>query len=255
MSFNFEEIGEPIAKIVGGIKDKEKLYLAPPSDIKNVKNPIYEIKLDKGATFQPIPKKNVVEKLYVSAPSGSGKSYYSGQWIEQFNKMFRKQQVYLFSPIPEDKALDRNNIIRVDMDEHLIMNPITVEDLEDSLVVFDDCESIKDKKMLGYIGWLRDSILETGRHFNVRMIWISHLISNYSSTRRLLNESTSVTVFPRSGSGVYQIKKFLQNQCGLEKKEISKFLKQDSRWVSIYRSYPQYVISQNTCYFPKLTDD
>ena len=67
MAFNFENIGDPIAKIYGGIKDKEKLYLAPPSEVKNVKNPIYEIKLDKSATFQPIPRKYIVEKVF--APS------------------------------------------------------------------------------------------------------------------------------------------------------------------------------------------
>jgi hypothetical protein len=140
------------------------------------------------------------------------------------------------------------------MDAGLLNNPISVEEFQDSLVVFDDCESIKDKKMLRYIEWLRDSILETGRHYNVRMIWISHLISNYSSTRRLLNESTSVVVFPRSGSGVYQIKKFLTNQCGLSKNEIRKFLSQESRWCAVYRTYPQFVLSEKMCYFPKIDD-
>jgi hypothetical protein len=254
MSFNFEKIGVPIAKIEGGLKNKEILYLSEPSDKDKVKNGFNEIKLDKDAKFQPLPRKKIVEKLYVSAPSGSGKSYYSGKWIKEFNKAFRDQEVYLFSPIPSDKALDSNNIVRVDLDEHLIGNPITVEELEDSLVVFDDCESIKDKRILKYIEWLRDSILETGRHFNVRMVWISHLISNYSSTRRLLNESTSVTVFPRSGSGVYQIKAFLQRQCGLSKNEITRFLSQDSRWCTVYRTYPQYVITEKSCYFPKIDD-
>jgi hypothetical protein len=254
MSFNFEKIGTPIAKIDGGIKNKDILYLAEPSDISKVKKPYTEVLLDENAKFQPLPFKKIVEKGYISAPSGSGKSYFAGKWIKQFNKMFRNQEVYVFSPIPADKALDDNNIIRVDMDDHLLMNPITVEELENSLVVFDDCESIKDKKMLRYIEWLRDSILETGRHYNVRQLWISHLISNYSSTRRLLNESTFVCVFPRSGSGVYQIKKFLTNQCGLSKNEIKKFLSQDSRWCCVYRTFPQFVITEKTCYFPKIED-
>ena len=254
MSFNFEEIGFPIAKIEGGIKNKELLYMSEPSDKDKLKNPLTEVILDKDAKFQPLPFKKVVEKVYVSAPSGSGKSYYSGQWIRHFLKKFKNQECYVFSPIPYDKALDSNDITRVDMDEHLIMNPITVEELENSLVVFDDCESIKDKKMLRYIEWLRDSILETGRHYNVRMVWISHLISNYSSTRRLLNESTSVVVFPRSGSGTYQIKQFLQKQCGFSKNEIRKFLSQDSRWCAVYRCYPQYVITEKSAYFPKIDD-
>lgn len=249
--FNFERIGTPIAKIEGGIKNHDILYLAEPSDISKVKKPYNEVLLDENAKFQPLPFKKIVEKGYISAPSGSGKSYFAGKWIKQFNKMFKNQEVYVFSPIPSDKALDDNNIIRVDMDEHLLNNPIDVEELENSLVVFDDCESIKDKRMLKYIEWLRDSILERGRHNNVRQLWISHLISNYSSTRRLLNESTFVCVFPRSGSGVAQIKRFLQTQCGLSKPEIKKFLSQDSRWCCVYRSYPQFVITEKSAYFPK----
>jgi len=78
MSFNFEEIGFPIAKINGGIKNKELLYLSEPSDKDKIKNPLTEVILDKDAKFQPLPFKKIVEKVYVSAPSGSGKSYYSG---------------------------------------------------------------------------------------------------------------------------------------------------------------------------------
>ena len=250
--FNFEKYGRKIARILGGKKDKEYIYLSEASDIDKLKNGFDEIIMDKDAVLQPLPNKNVVEKLYVSAPSGSGKSFYSGKWIKEYLKINSHQECYIFSPIDYDKSLDDNDIIRVDLDNFLLNKPITVEELENSLVVFDDCESIKDKNILKYIQWLRDSILETGRHYNVRMIWISHLISNYSDTRRLLNESTSVTVFPRSGSGVYSIKQFLKTQCGLEKTEINKFINLPSRWCSIYRSYPQYVIYEKGCYFPKL---
>lgn len=250
MSFNFENIGIPIAKIIGGLKDKSVLYLAEPSDYDKVKKPLTEIIMDTDGKLQSLPRKKVIEKLYISAPSGSGKSYYAGSWINEYNKMFKDSEVYVFSPIPSDKALDDNNIVRVDLDEHFIENPIEVEELVDSLVVFDDIENVKNKIMLKTLNNLRDDILQIGRHYRVRQIFISHLISNYADTRRLLNESTSVTVFPRSGSGTYQIKQFLKNQCGLSRTEISKFLNQKSRWVSIYRTFPAYVISEKSIYFP-----
>jgi hypothetical protein len=251
--FTFEKVGTKIAQIHGGKRDKEFVYLSEPSD--TVKNGYEEIKLDDGAIMQPLPNKKIVEKVYVSAPSGSGKSVYSGKWLKQLHKMDRDMPIYCFSPIPEDKALDFLPIERVDLDEHLINNPMTVEELQDCCVIFDDCESIKCPRMRKYITWLRDSILETGRHYNVRMIWISHLISNFTDTRRLLNESTSVTVFPKSGSGVYQIKQFLKNQCGLDRNEIKRFINLPSRWCTIYRSYPQFVMHEKGCYFPKLCDD
>ena len=62
MSFNFEEIGFPIAKINGGIKNKELLYMSEPSDKDKVKNPLTEVILDKDAKFQPLPFKKIVEK-------------------------------------------------------------------------------------------------------------------------------------------------------------------------------------------------
>jgi len=255
MSFTFEKTksARKIARVKGGKKHGEFIYLTEPSE--TVKNGYTEIKMDDDAILQPLPNKKIVEKVYVSAPSGSGKSVYSGKWLKELHKMFPDMEIFCFSPIPSDPALDYLPINRVDLDEHLLNKPFTVEELANCAILMDDCESIKNPKMKKYINWLRDSVLETGRHYNVRMIWISHLISNFTDTRRLLNESTSVTVFPRSGSGVYQIKKFLQNQCGLDKNEIKKFLNLPSRWVTIYRSYPQYVIHEKGCYIPKLTDD
>jgi hypothetical protein len=46
---------------------------------------------------------------------------------------------------------------------------------------------------------LRDHILEQGRHFKTRLLITSHLLSNYSSTRRVLNEATAVCVFLKAG--------------------------------------------------------
>ena len=255
MKFTFKEIGRKIAKIKGGKKDKQFIYMVEnEDDLNKLKEgeSFDEIILEKGSTIQPLPNKKIVEKLFVAAPSGSGKSYYSGKWIKEYMKMFKDSECFVFSPIEYDKALDSNDIIRVDLDQYLLNNPLKIQDLEDSLVVFDDCESLKSKPMRDYVNYLRDSILETGRHYNIRMIWIAHLISNYTDTRRLLNESTCVCTFPKSGSGTYQIKKFLQIQCGLEKTEISRFLTQPSRWVSIYRSYPQYVMHERGCYFPEI---
>lgn len=249
MSFTLKNRGRKIARIIGGSKNGEFIYMTEDK----IDGGFNEINIEEGI-LQPLPNMNVIEKVYVAAPSGSGKSYYSGKWIKEFIRMKKNDEVFLLSPIPEDKALDSNDLVRIDLDQHLLNKPILIEELENSLVCFDDCESIKSKEMKKYIEYLRDSILEIGRHYNTRMIWISHLISNYSDTRRLLNESTSVTVFSKSGSGTYQIKKFLTNQCGLSTNEIKRFLAVNSRWCTIYRSYPQYVIHEKGCYFPRIDD-
>jgi len=63
MFFSFTE-GRKIAKIIGGKDDGKYLYL---NDTKGEN----EIKLKEGR-LQPLPNKEVVEKIYITAPSGSG---------------------------------------------------------------------------------------------------------------------------------------------------------------------------------------
>ena len=243
--------GRKIAIIKGGKRDKKFVYLS----LDNPKDGRSEIILDKNEMMVPLPNKQIVEKIYISAPSGSGKSYWAGKWIKQYKKMFADNEIYLFSSIEKDKELDIHGPIRIVLDQDLINDPISPEEVENSLVVLDDCDTIRDKKLNLSLVYFRDWLLEQGRHFNVRMLITSHLLSNYALTRRILNEATAVVVFPKSGSGTHQIKNFLKTYCGFDKNQISKFITLPSRWVAIYRSYPQYVIYEGGAYLPIDNDE
>jgi hypothetical protein len=247
-SFNFEGIGVKIARIEGGIKNDEYIYLHEPSDKDKVKKSYSEIKLDKNAVLIPVPNKNIVSKTYVCGPSGSGKSYFIGNYLKEYRKMFRKSPIIVISPIDEDPALDKCDIIRLDLDDHLLDNPLTLEELEKCMVVFDDTENEKGE-MKQNLDTLRDNILIRGRHTQTRMIYVSHLITNYKDTRQLLNESTEVVLYPRS-SGTYHIKNYLKVQCGFEKPEITRFLSLPSRWVLLARWNPMIVMHEKGLYLP-----
>jgi hypothetical protein len=222
MAFNFEKIGVKIARIEGGIKHDDFIYLHEPSD--KVKKSYSEIKLDKDAKLIPVPNKNIVSKTYVCGPSGSGKSYFIGNYLKEYRKMFRKSPIVVISPIDEDPALDKADIIRLDLDDHLLDNPLTLEELEKCILI-------------------------RGRHTQTRMMYVAHLISNYKDTRQLLNESTEVVLYPRS-SGTYHIKNYLKIQGGFEKDEIKKFLSLPSRWVMLCRWNPMIVMHEKGIYLP-----
>jgi hypothetical protein len=72
---------------------------------------------------------------------------------------------------------------------------------------------------------------------------------NYSSTRRLLNEATSVVIFPKAGSNNLNVK-YLKNYGGFSDESIEKILHLPSRWVAIYRTlHPaQYILHEKGCY-------
>lgn len=250
--FSFTE-GRRIARIERKKKTKgaaEYLYIS----FDNPDDGVKEVILPDGDKLLPMPNRDVVEKIYISAPSGAGKSTWCGKWIKEYTKMFPEDDIFLFSSIKKDKALDVHKPTRITLDDDLIADPIQPEEIPNSLTIFDDTDTIRDKKLNVSLMIFRDWLLEQGRHFNIRMLITSHLLSNYMTTRRILNEATATVVFPRSGSGTYHIKNFLKTYCGLDKREIKKFLNLPSRWVAIYRSYPQYVIYERGAYFPKDDD-
>jgi hypothetical protein len=236
-----------IAKIKGGKNDGEYVYMSNTRGEN-------EIKITDGV-LQPLPNREIIEKVYISAPSGAGKSTYTGKWIGEYVKMFKDNNIFLFSSVANDRVLDRHDPTRITLDNELLNDPIEPKELANSLVIFDDVDTIRDRRMRLYLENLRDHILEVGRHYKTRILITSHLLSNYASTRRILNEATSVVLFPKSGSGTYHIKNFLKTYCGFDKQQTKKFLNLPSRWIAVYRSFPQYVMYEKGVYFPANNDE
>jgi hypothetical protein len=241
--------GKPIARIVyDNPKDKPKdktkrfIYITYKDDDPNG---VEEITLPKGQHLVPLPvaEKNQREVLYVTGPSGSGKSTYVGNYLKEFfgKRSNKEQEYFVISSVPEDGVLDKFHPIRVPIDSDLVNDPLTTEDFRDSLVVFDDTSTISNKKYQTAVNNIRDDLLEQGRHTNSTLCITSHLMSDYKNTRKVLNECTSVTFFPRSGS-TYQIRQFLKTYMGLDTDMIKKIMKLKSRWVTAYKTYPNYIL-------------
>ena len=102
---------------------------------------------------------------------------------------------------------------------------------------------------------LRENVLETGRHYGLTVISTSHQLSNYAKTRTLLNESTSITVFPKHAGTTHYIRDYLKKHMGFDLTKTKKFLSlsKNSRWITIYRNAPPYVISAKCVY--KINDE
>ena len=244
--FSLRKGGTKIALIKGGKDDGKFLYLH--ENVEEGKGNTFEIK-DKGK-LQPLPhhKPDQVEKLYVSAPSGAGKSTFTGNWVKQYLKKYKDNEFYLFSSITEDKELDKHDPVRIEIDETILEDPIQPEELADSVVVFDDVDTIRNPFVKKYIGRFRDYLLEQGRHSNIDMVITSHVFMDNHNTKRILNEATAVCFFPRAGNGKYHIKRFLKIYAGLEDEDIKNIFKLKSRWVCLYTTYPNYIMHEKGAY-------
>jgi hypothetical protein len=199
-----------------------------------------ELKLYDGKII-PLPRIDGSERIYIAGPTESGKSTYAHDFIREYLKIYPKNKFYLFSRLKNDDVLDDLKPKRVKIDERMITQPIQPSEMDNSIVLFDDIDTIPDKKIAEATRKLRDDLLETGRHENITTVSTAHQLMNYKSSRTLLNESSSITFFPRSGSS-YHIDRLLKIYCGLGKKDIYTIMNLPSRWVTIHKNYPLYVL-------------
>ena len=161
-----------------------------------------------------------------------------------YKKYFPKRPIWVLSRLFEDETLDKHNVRRINLDDKLLKYPLSAKDLvkgDGALVIFDDIDTIPDKEINKEVHRVRDDLLEVGRHDNISVISTGHQLMDYKKTRNLLNEASAITMFPKSGSQ-YHITRFLKTYCGLNTSQTKKILDLPSRWVTIYKNYPNYVL-------------
>jgi len=174
--------------------------------------------VDTDGEFQPTPSGKGREVVYVTAPSGAGKSTWISKYCYNYMKMFPKNRVILLSRLNDDDALDKiKGLSRLTIDQELVDNPIDcVKELANTLVIFDDVDTIKDKALKQALIHLQDDILQVGRHSNTTIIISSHLATNYKDTKIVLAESHKIVVFPEASSA-YSMRYLLTKYIGLDK--------------------------------------
>lgn len=187
------------------------------------------------------------EVIYICGKSGSGKSTACGEYIYCFNKKFPDADVIVISTVQDDPALEGLDILKADLN-CFKDDPITIQDLEDnSLIVFDDIDTIKDKEIKDNVVTLMNQILETGRHRNIYCLITNHLINDYKKTRTIINELTKIILFP-CGSSQGNIDYFLDKYLGFTKDQRQEIKKLKSRYIIISNTVPQYVMCSNKIY-------
>lgn len=240
---NFEGEGSQLAEV-----GKRKLYVS--SNEKDVEDGKKNIKLKGELKFQQIP--NIIKQrdvLYVTAPSDSGKSYYCREYIKAYHRTYPKRDIYILSSLDTDETLDTLKYIkRIKIkSEQFLETELDCEDFKDSLVVFDDVDVLSNKIIKKKVMLLLTNLLETGRHTFTSVIYTTHIANAGVETKRILSECTSLTIFPLT-MGNNSLKYLLESTFGFDKKEIQQVKNITGRAVTIFKTYPTVLMTENECW-------
>jgi hypothetical protein len=195
-----------------------------------------------------VPRLDLVNRLLISAASGAGKSTFAASWISAFQSANRrKKDFFIVSRVNEDRVLDDLPLMqRLDI-EDIAEDPLVAEDLENSIILFDDIATIGNRTVRNAILELRDDLMETGRHQNVTLLMINHSLFEGATTKKSLTEATAVIVFPRAGNK-YHLRRLFKDYVGFDCTQFKRLLSHNSRWIYVSRTYPQYLVHENGAY-------
>lgn len=221
--------------------------------IDNTKTPFFTHLDLKDGVLEQVPFGKERDCLYICGPSGSGKSYKVMEYCKWYNNLKLPNKlnndpktIYLISPKEDDRNINSiKNLEQIEINEENFVDEdtkLTVEDLANTLVIFDDIEAISNRRIRDGVRDLRDNILLLGRSNSVYCIITNHLVQDYKNTKIPLLECQFYTYFPGSGANRGNINYF-KNYCGFGTELINKLIKVRSRSATIHIHSPQFLLS------------
>lgn len=225
--------------------ENEYIYFNPKATSNEYKSETGDISI--------IPNSKARECLFIAGSSGSGKSTYASKYVEKWLKIFPQGECYLFSRKDKDPVFDKQpRIKRVKINDDLIKNPVnvTTDFLPNSLVIFDDIDSL-EKHYYEIIARMILDILEVGRSYRVFCIIINHLLNPNSRAlgRVLHNESHYIIIFNKDN--IRAQKYFLSNYMGYNKEQTNEIINaKDTRAITIHRHYPNFIMTDSKIWSP-----
>jgi len=229
--------------IIGDNLNLHAKYDMAQEELKKLEKKYLEVD-PKIAKIEVIPMQES-SRIGVFGPSGVGKSTWISGFFKKYLEYYKDNKIYIFSPKLDDPAFKKIKQVQyVKLDDSLIKDPLDVSEFKDSICLFDDIESITDKRLNNAVRVFRDQCYEVGRApHNITTIAVHHVILANDRTKIILNESDEVVVFPKSNFAA--ISNLCKRYYGFTKDQLEYLRDVPSRWACIKRSFPTTIISEN----------
>jgi len=226
---------------------KKKLYILDNND--DISATHKEIKLPTNQSFQMIPTDKERDIIYITGQSGSGKSYFTKLFADEYKKKYKKREIYLFSAIDDDESIDSiKDLKRINIkDPEFLEESIELDDIKDSMCIFDDVDTITSKQIRNKVFGILNMILQCGRHANISVVYTSHICCAGAETKLILSEAHAVVIFPKT-MGNRSLKYLCDSYFGMDKEQIQKIKQIGGRHAIIHKTYPMVVMGANSAF-------
>lgn len=192
-------------------------------------------------TIMPIPTPDKLDRMIVVGATGCGKTTFLANYLEMYQKYKEKKPIIIFSDCEPDTLpqFQKLGAKFMKLDMSLVEHPIQTSELANSICVFDDIDSISDKKIKTAVKVLASAIFKKGSSKNnIDVYFTYHAITSGVDTKDAVLNSNKLVYFNGSLMGIpYTLKKL-----GYSEDQIKKLTTLPSRYVMLNKDVPNYVV-------------
>lgn len=238
---------------INGINDKDKPIAKIGSKVislraSNKKERGKQEFYDKKATIEPLPfiPENQNLRYFITGQSGCGKSTLVSMLLKNYVKLYPKQEIFLFSAKNHDPALDDDKLLKnkIKRGELETIDELEVDDLSNSIVVFDDASTLNPKVQKN-IDRLQDEINKRGRSIGIDIMNVNDVLAGGASTKKKFLHANYLGFFPHTGGNKNEIIYTLNKKMGMEMDKVNEMFNVNSRYVLLHKNYPNFFISSD----------
>lgn len=195
--------GKPIAyessrKIIIRLLDNSKSGYTDTSDNINEHS-------QTALTLMPLPSPDHADRFFIVGGTGAGKSTFIKEYINTMDKFKKSKRKLIISDVlpSDDKVLSTLDAGYLRLDDSLITQPIQTPELEDSIVIADDIDSIGDPKIKKAVLTLVHAIFAKGSSKNnITLFSTYHNVNSSKETTNMLLNCNFFVFFPASKLGI-----------------------------------------------------
>jgi AAA15 family ATPase/GTPase len=200
-------------------------------------------------------KRKMNDATIIVGKKGSGKTSLALALIKLYHKFKPRDHIYVFTQVPENYDEIRRKVLIIDINKMIEdfdqgesakftdLLP-EISELQNSLVVLDDVESIPQKTLNSYMTRFINLLFQNGRNYNIQIILILHHLNRGNTSTQMIKEADALVIFPDSFD--YNTLNTLVHHYGFSRQKAMELFNAKEKFLLLRNTNPMYLFGGST---------